>query len=413
MKSAARNLMLAFALFLFQNIHADTTQLTPKCNEPTAEGDRACWMKASNHGNCYVWNPEPQTNESVSWSGACKAGVAHGPGEETWQWDGELGGGQATAFGSYSNGKAVGQWEAQFADGTVMAGSYVDGKEHGKWEIQYGDGRIDEMLFDKGEVVRHTPRFNPKFVVEGDILHYNTGLAATEESREITSEDLEFFEKVLKENPDIKVVYLTSWGGDVEASNEIASLIIDYELDTHAVDICFSACPTILLGGNKRTLQRGSKIGFHRSWWDVDALKYYYEYNKEAEGWDDVFAFAAWVHDDALEGIYRDFEFLLERGVAPLFAIKTLREGPEGGWYPRRRELLDANFLTEDGAREILDSDNRREGESRKNAEAEEARRQAAEARRQAEAQRAQTQSEAASALGALKDRIARAVEGV
>jgi len=372
LKSAVRNLMLVFALFLTHNMLADTTQLTPKCNEPTAEGDRACWMKVSNRDNCYVWNSEPQTNETVSWSGACMTGVAHGQGEEVWQWDGELGGGQATAFGSYMDGKAVGYWEAQFVDGTTMVGPYVDGEAngpwelrladgavltgsmvddepHGKWEVRHGDGRIDDVMYDKGEEISRAPRFNPKFAVEGDILHYNTDLAATEESREIAPEDLEVFEKVLKENPDIKVVHLTSWGGDVETSDQIADLIIDYELDTHVVEVCYSACPTIFVGGEKRTLARGSKLGFHRGWWDADSMKEYYESEKENNGWKTVFDFASWVYEDAQEELYKKFQFLLERGVEPFFAIKTIQASPNelDGWYPRRKELRDANFLTE------------------------------------------------------------------
>lgn len=319
MKTATQKFMLLLALLLTQNTIADTTQLNSKCNEPTAEGDRACWMKASNHGDCYVWNWSPETNETVTWSGQCKAGVAAGRGTQTWSYDG---------------GKLT------------LAGTIVNGQAHGRWEMRHEDGRIDDVVYDRGEETSRAPRFNPKFVIDGGVLHYNTNLAATEAWQEIIPEDLDFFEKVLRENPDIKVVYLTSWGGDVETSNEIADLIIDYELDTHAVGICFSGCATLLLGGKERTLERGSKIGFHRSWWDVDALEYYYEENKESEGWDSVFDFAAWVHEDAQEEIYSDFEFLLERGVDPLFSIKTLRADSDDGWYPRRKELLDANFLT-------------------------------------------------------------------
>lgn len=319
MKTITQRLTLLFALFLTQNTLADTTQLTPKCNEPTAEGDRACWMKASNHGDCYVWNWSPGINETVTWSGQCRAGVAAGKGTETWEYDG---------------GKLT------------LTGTIVNGQAHGRWEMRHEDGRIDDVVYDKGKETSRAPRFNPKFAIDGDVLRYNTSLAATEEWQEIIPEDLDFFEKVLGENPDIKAVYLTSWGGDVETSYEIADLIIDYELDTHAVDICFSGCATLLLGGKERTLERGSKIGFHRSWWDVDALEYYYEENRESEGWDSVFDFAAWVHEDAQEEIYRDFEFLLERGGDPLFSIKTLKADSDDGWYPRRKELVDANFLT-------------------------------------------------------------------
>ena len=203
------------------------------------------------------------------------------------------------------------------------------------------------LLFVVGVLIAAPSFANSKFVVESRILYYNTELAPNEDEQEITFDDLDVFDKVLKENPDIKVVYLTSWGGDVETSYEIADLIIDYGLETHVVGICFSGCTTLLLSGKKRTLEKGSKVGFHRSWWDVDLMKDYYEENKEYQEWGSVFEFAAWVHEDAQEEIYKDFEFLLERGVDPLFAIKTLKADADDDWYPRRKELLDANFLTE------------------------------------------------------------------
>ncbi len=189
---------------------------------------------------------------------------------------------------------------------------------------------------------------NPKFVIEGKILHYDTDLAVKEEDQWITFEDLDYFDEVLRGNPDIKVVYLNSWGGDIDTSYEIADLIIDYELDTHAIGVCYSACTTLFLGGRKRTLERGSKLGFHRGWWDPADMKEYYESEKDAEGWETVYDFASWVYEHAQEAIYLEFQFLLERGVDPFFAIKTIREAPDDdGWYPRRKELLDANFLTD------------------------------------------------------------------
>ena len=296
------------------------TGLTPKCKTQTDEGDVACWMKVQNKGDCYVWNPYPATDEKVTWSGQCKAGQVDGKGELVWISD---------------------------AGTQVNIASYVNGQEHGKWEIRHADGSIDDAVYDKGNEVSSAPRSNPKFAVDGVILHYNTDLAATEAWQEIVSRDRDFFEKALKENPDIEVIYLTSWGGEIETSYEIADLIIDYGLDTHVVDVCYSGCATLLLGGEKRTMERGAKLGFHRSWWDPDDMEEYYNSEKDAENWETVFDFAAWMYEDTQEEIYEGFEFLLERGVAPLFAIKTLREDSDDGWYPRRKELLEANFLTE------------------------------------------------------------------
>lgn len=190
---------------------------------------------------------------------------------------------------------------------------------------------------------------NDKFTVDGEILHYNSDAAKDEDEQEITQDDYASFEKVLSENPSIKTLHLTSQGGDIETSADIASLIIDYGLDTHVVEICYSACPTLFLAGNKRTLAKGSKIGFHRGWWDSASLKEYYESDKESFGWENEFDFASWVYEYAQEEIYKDFQYLLERGVDPFFAIKTIKARPDeiDGWYPRRKELLKANFLTE------------------------------------------------------------------
>lgn len=133
----------------------------------------------------------------------------------------------------------------------------------------------------------------------------------------------------------------------MESSYKIADVIIDYELNTHVIDICFSGCTTIFLGGEKRTMARASKLGFHRSWWGHEEMKAYYESEKENSGWSDVWEFASWVHDDAQEEIYRAFTFLLERNITAIFAIKTLKAESEDGWYPRRKELIEAKFLTQ------------------------------------------------------------------
>ena len=190
---------------------------------------------------------------------------------------------------------------------------------------------------------------NDKFKIDGNILHYNTNLASEEIDQEITFEDVEKFKEILEKNTDLEVVHLTSWGGMIDASIEIADLIIDYELDTHVQEICFSACPLIFLGGEKRTLNRGSKIGFHRGYWTSEDMKYYYEDKETQEyyGWENPYDFSSWIYESTQEDIYKQFKYYLERGVEPSFVIETMRARPDDGWYPRRKELLKANFLTE------------------------------------------------------------------
>ena len=40
-------------------------------------------------------------------------------------------------------------------------------------------------------------------------------------------------------------------------------------------------------------------------------------------------------------------QFLIERNVDPLFAIKTLKAESDDMWYPRRKELISSGFITE------------------------------------------------------------------
>lgn len=190
---------------------------------------------------------------------------------------------------------------------------------------------------------------NEKFRVEGEILHYNTDMAVLESQQEINSDDVEYFKKILKGYPDIETVYLTSWGGYISDSTEIADLIIDYELNTHAEEICFSSCVTIFLGGEKRTLTKGARIGFHQGWWDKEDIKEFYEDqdNKAYYEWDDIYDFVAWMYEDTQTEMYNEFKYMLERGVDPAFAIETLKVKSDEDWYPRRKELLEASVLTE------------------------------------------------------------------
>ena len=150
----------------------------------------------------------------------------------------------------------------------------------------------------------------------------------------------------LKRAKNPKLVVLTSEGGNLNTSKAISDLIIDYEIDTHAVGECSSGCTIIFLAGNKRTLERGSKLGFHRSSWSVSSLKEAYE--SSPEDWNNnIYEFAQWVDAVALEDAFSDLQYLLERGVEPQFAIKTMKAEAGDMWYPRRMEMRKAGLLTQ------------------------------------------------------------------
>src|ERR1700759_5733769 len=69
---------------------------------PAAAQDRSAapdWITATNQA-CKIWNPEPQADESVTWSGGCKDGLACGKGVLKWTENGKP---DAEFDGEYDN----------------------------------------------------------------------------------------------------------------------------------------------------------------------------------------------------------------------------------------------------------------------------------------------------------------------
>ncbi len=44
------------------------------------------WQQLENNPSCVVWNANPQSNETVTWSGACVNGKAQGRGAKVWRY---------------------------------------------------------------------------------------------------------------------------------------------------------------------------------------------------------------------------------------------------------------------------------------------------------------------------------------
>ena len=68
---------------------------------PICTGDYSpdsCWMEIADLPGCYLWNPAPQDNETVTWSGGCSNGLAQGNGRVNWYENGELSQIEETGF---------------------------------------------------------------------------------------------------------------------------------------------------------------------------------------------------------------------------------------------------------------------------------------------------------------------------
>ena len=186
---------------------------------------------------------------------------------------------------------------------------------------------------------------NEKFKVKGDTLYYDSDQAKQEIDREITYLDVDEFKKILSKNK-IKTVVLNSQGGFIEAAFEAADLMIDFDVDTHISGICFSACYWLFLAGNKRTMERGSKLGFHQSFFLPEDIEADYNEFKESEGWANMYEYASVLYEETQNEIYKDFEYQLERGVKPEFIIQTIKVPSDKEFFPRRKVLLKAGVLT-------------------------------------------------------------------
>lgn len=163
----------------------------------------------------------------------------------------------------------------------------------------------------------------------------------------IEEEHADAFVELLRQSDGVRVVELNSGGGSLWAAQRMSDAIVDFALDTHVHGECASSCALIFLGGETRTMSRGSRIGFHQNWWAASDIEDYYEESAEHEGWATPFEFAAWMYNDTQREAYEQLVFMVRRGVDPLFAIETLKTPSEGMWYPYRIRLLAAGVLTE------------------------------------------------------------------
>jgi hypothetical protein len=80
------------------------------------------WITATNQP-CKIWNPEPQPDESVTWSGSCTDGFASGKGVLKWTENGKP---DMEFDGEYANGKRNGMGVIITPDGNRTGGEWIN-----------------------------------------------------------------------------------------------------------------------------------------------------------------------------------------------------------------------------------------------------------------------------------------------
>ena len=88
----------------------------------------SCWMELVDRPGCYLWNPAPQDNETVTWSGGCSNGLAQGDGRVTWYENDEL--------------------------SQIVEGRLQDGRRHGTWtEYDESGNELGTIRYENGRRV--------------------------------------------------------------------------------------------------------------------------------------------------------------------------------------------------------------------------------------------------------------------
>ena len=135
----------------FYSKYEQVARFTQLCaGEPSGA---ACWKALANEPECFVWNTSVvDMAETVTWSGACSLGVAHGTGTLRWTWVWNLwdqGERQYTyeSSGNLEEGMQSGDWIESYPDGIVGEGPYVRGKRHGDWVFRSKDGTVSKGAY--------------------------------------------------------------------------------------------------------------------------------------------------------------------------------------------------------------------------------------------------------------------------
>jgi hypothetical protein len=102
------------------------------------------WIADARTG-CRVWNPSPQPNETISWTGGCSNGIAQGRGVLQWLKDGKP---NERYEGEYRDGKQNGRGVYTSADGSRCECEYRDDKKDGRGVLTDKNGRYEGEFRD-------------------------------------------------------------------------------------------------------------------------------------------------------------------------------------------------------------------------------------------------------------------------
>lgn len=98
------------------------------CSPGHAQAMAAGDFVADAKTGCKVWNPHPQSNEAVNWSGACVNGLAQGPGVLQWLNNNKP---YEKDQGEWNEGRQTGHGTQDWSSGRYE-GELLNGEPHGR-----------------------------------------------------------------------------------------------------------------------------------------------------------------------------------------------------------------------------------------------------------------------------------------
>jgi hypothetical protein len=128
--------------------------------------------------------------------------------------------------------------------------------------------------------------------------------------------------RALAENRHIRVLQLTSQGGDTLLAMQMERLVRARGLVTYVPRLCASACAFVFLGGKERYVGPGATLAFHASIGLDESSAQTVRIAAAVKSW------------------------MLDRGVAPAFVERAVSTPHTTVWVPTPDELLQAHIIT-------------------------------------------------------------------
>ena len=190
------------------------------------------------------------------------------------------------------------------------------------------------------QAIAKTGKAQHRFQIDGKNLYFNSYIASPDSRMtSIEMRDADTLQRILRLNPSIDNLILTSKGGSLRAAEEMMNTVIEFGLSTTANGPCESACAIIFLAGDKRRVLGEPQLGFHRPTIDGDAeLKYLEQYKSIT-----LPNYIDRVYEIGQRDVLKMVKLFSQQGISLEFLLKAYSDSII--WYPLNEDLLNSGVI--------------------------------------------------------------------